>query len=1069
MKRLLYLIVVVFASKASAQSFPVKNVNNDFVITNLKGSESFKNNIKEVIRDKNGLYWFQNLTSIRSFDGVNWKSYQFTNANGRDVPVRINEIEVTDDSTIWLATAEGMYGLNRRSEKFIPIKQIFPAIKDMPLITNCIYKGTSDFLFVSLVDEGFYVLNWNNGELKYVIIDSINKIHVPNENNELDVTTDKRGYYWGLTTINKGVWCYDPVSGKIRCSWKGEIFPLASKRWQGRNITGITYSDKDDALWLSYAPEGILEKIYLSTGKSVFYSFTGDLNIRIDTNSKKRHRIRSVIIDRVGNEWILVESKYLVKLNSDVTKFEYLVHDPQFLSLGKMDLLLPETRAISSDKINDDNLLWINGDKGLSVIKKRNSLVKQIPYEETSIGGITPDDYLNIQGAFKNIFFVNGFHDDYLMLQQNPGRPKVIRFDKDLHVTNVLLNDKWKQYPVYFNPILNSENFYIAILRPDEEPLDFRNVVIKDVRVDVNSMKTEEEDLTFPQRIWRYGAADRMNVYWLFSNGYLYSYDPQRKQLDSIFICKPLAKKLYSNSRIKGYDFPTVLHKNSSTFWISFIADKELYKIDLKKRQIDKVFKSCLDQKDCLLSSVIQLYGFDSSRIYLKLNVSAALLNPAIDSFTFYSDLFKNKLLYEDHVGSLVYKDWLCSVTASEVNLQNTVTGKQKRLSINRDFKWALSALSKEPLINKRNEMILMSSVQKGFVVFNLDSILDPVSPGIVRFANIKLDEKDLSLDSLIKVGTVRLKYNGYSSIHFKFSDYSLIDQDKIKYEYTLYNGGDSAWNIIEGDPELSFTRITPGNYKLLIRAGNGFGEYSPVVTVFNLSIVPPFTQTIWFIVLIVVIISVVLYGIYRYRLQQIKKLQIIRNNIASDLHDDIGSTLNSISIYSEVAKQQAGKEIPALDLIGINSRKIIESMSDIVWTINPENDSFEKVIVRMRSFAHQLLKAKKVEYTFEVDEKLNTVALPMQVRKNFYLVFKEAITNLVKYSCASRVAISLNADNKTIILIIRDNGIGIPLNSETQGNGLMNMKRRAEEIRAHLNIISANGEGTGIELKLNT
>ena len=131
----------------------------------------------------------------------------------------------------------------------------------------------------------------------------------------------------------------------------------------------------------------------------------------------------------------------------------------------------------------------------------------------------------------------------------------------------------------------------------------------------------------------------------------------------------------------------------------------------------------------------------------------------------------------------------------------------------------------------------------------------------------------------------------------------------------------------------------------------------------------------------------------------QVIKLQAIRNNIASDLHDDIGSTLNSISVYSEVAKQQAGKEIPALDLIGTNSRKIIESMDDIVWTINPENDSFEKVIIRMRSFAYQMLKAKKVDFTFDVDEHLNSLTLPMQVRKNFYLIFKEAITNLVKHS----------------------------------------------------------------------
>ena len=197
--------------------------------------------------------------------------------------------------------------------------------------------------------------------------------------------------------------------------------------------------------------------------------------------------------------------------------------------------------------------------------------------------------------------------------------------------------------------------------------------------------------------------------------------------------------------------------------------------------------------------------------------------------------------------------------------------------------------------------------------------------------------------------------------------------------------------------------------------------------------------------------------------------MEIILHRSLLLMHDDIGSTLNSISIYSEVAKQQAGKEIPALDLIGQNSRKIIESMSDIVWTINPENDPFEKIIVRMRSFAHHLLKAKKVEYTFEVDEKLNSIALPMQVRKSFYLVFKEAITNLVKYSGASKVSISLMGADQEIVLKIRDNGIGIPNNPETQGNGLMNMKRRAAEINARLNLISANGEGTGIELILNT
>jgi two-component sensor histidine kinase len=363
----------------------------------------------------------------------------------------------------------------------------------------------------------------------------------------------------------------------------------------------------------------------------------------------------------------------------------------------------------------------------------------------------------------------------------------------------------------------------------------------------------------------------------------------------------------------------------------------------------------------------------------------------------------------------------------------------------------------------------MSSGVNQGFLAFKLDSAILPTKPGIVNYSFVKLDSKNLLVDSLKKNGGLILEYNRYNNIQMAFSDYSVYNANKTSYQYALYKSGDTVWNTIIGKPELTFTDLSPGNYQLLLRASNLYGDYSEKISALKIAILPPFWQTWWFRFLILTAIGFVFYGLYRYRVHQLKKLQTIRNNIASDLHDDIGSTLNSISIYSEVAKQQAGKEIPALDLIGANSRKIIESMSDIVWTINPENDSFEKIIVRMRSFAHQLLKAKKVEYTFEVDETIDGVALPMQVRKNFYLVFKEAITNVVKYSGASRVSISLSEHNKTIVLKIRDNGIGIPKNPETQGNGLLNMRRRAEEIHANLNILSGNGEGTGIELMLKT
>jgi len=196
-------------------------------------------------------------------------------------------------------------------------------------------------------------------------------------------------------------------------------------------------------------------------------------------------------------------------------------------------------------------------------------------------------------------------------------------------------------------------------------------------------------------------------------------------------------------------------------------------------------------------------------------------------------------------------------------------------------------------------------------------------------------------------------------------------------------------------------------------------------------------------------------------------KLQNIRNKIASDLHDDVGSTLNSISVYSEVAKQKSPAVVDELEHIGDASRKIIEVMSDIVWTINPNNDTFENIISRMGTLAYNLLKAKNIEHTFQADESLNETKLSLESRRNFYLIFKEALNNLVKYSQARRASITLTYENGFIKLTVRDNGIGFDDAQTSKGNGLLNMKTRAQEMKAQLKIESVKGNGTNVELIL--
>ena len=1065
MKRLVYFIIGAFSLAASAQSYSVKNSNQDYFVSSLSNYDVSKKGQIKIARDKNGMYWFHNLIEIFSFDGVNWKPYKLKTVNETKTPFRINDIEISDDGNIWLATEAGIYGLDRESEIFKPINELLTGIKGIPEAVSCFHRSIDDNLFfISTLNEGFYLLQWKTKKVKQIIIDSVNRV-LPPGGDVVGITVDKSGNVWGLTTENRGIWNYDFKTGIVRCSWKGELAQFADHRFQ--DVIGITCSANEDALWLSYGNKGWLEKKYLQTGKSIFYSFSGNLAVNADTSIKDKLQVLYVKTDRKNDQWLKVGNRYLVKLSKDITRMEYLVNAVD-MPIGDVRWFDPEKKIDNSGIKENDILLWIQGPEKMSMIKKRNDVIHHVPFDTLSVGNIQPKDYDNSSGR-QNIFFEKGKNGNYFLLQQNEKRPKLICLDNNLRIQKVLFNDKWKQYHAYFSQVFNVDTFYIAILRPGSEPLDFRNIVLKDFKVDLNTFKVEENNVDFMQRVLRYGNVDADNVSWLYSNGFLYSYNPQKKILDSIFICEPSSKGSYPQELIKGYDYPTVLNKNTSTFWIDFIPTRELYKINLKTKKIDKIFKCCFDRADCdIPGGVFDMYPFDETRIFLQQSFSALLINAKNDSLTDYFDLFRNKPGIQNVSGSGLYRDWACFIFPSQIYFYNTVSGNRKEFAINEDFKWPISQFNSRPLMNDRNELILMSS-NNGFLVFNIDSLTGSEKPGDVRLSFIRLDNKNLPLNSLLKNKTLSLKYNKFNSIQLGFSDYSVFDPGKTNYEYTLYKGGDTVWNRIDGKPELTLSEIKPGKYQVLLRARNGFGDYSKKITVFPLNVIPPFWQTVWFMIIVLALLVFIFYALYRYRLWQMKKVQVIRNNIASDLHDDIGSTLNSISIYSEVAKQQAGKEIPALDLIGINSRKIIESMSDIVWTINPENDSFEKIIIRMRSFAYQLLKAKKVEYTFEVDEKLNSIALPMQVRKNFYLVFKEGITNVIKYSEASRVSISLYEKNKIIMLRIRDNGKGVPVNAQTLGNGLMNMTRRAKEISAELNIISANNGGTEIELMLKT
>lgn len=229
--------------------------------------------------------------------------------------------------------------------------------------------------------------------------------------------------------------------------------------------------------------------------------------------------------------------------------------------------------------------------------------------------------------------------------------------------------------------------------------------------------------------------------------------------------------------------------------------------------------------------------------------------------------------------------------------------------------------------------------------------------------------------------------------------------------------------------------------------------------------------KTLQYVFILLFAISILLGWLLlnRFKIKRKLEQQVLRNRIAEDLHDDIGSTLSSIDISSRIAlvkKDDAGIVNDQLSKIRQQARKTMESMSDIVWSINPSNDTIESMTVRMREFASEICEPQEIELEFHPLSDTKTIVLNAEKRKNIFLIYKEAINNTLKYSGCTKLKVAFNMlDKNTIQMIINDNGKGFNLDTIRKGNGIANMKSRAGQIGADLNVSPKLGEGTVVEL----
>ncbi len=363
--------------------------------------------------------------------------------------------------------------------------------------------------------------------------------------------------------------------------------------------------------------------------------------------------------------------------------------------------------------------------------------------------------------------------------------------------------------------------------------------------------------------------------------------------------------------------------------------------------------------------------------------------------------------------------------------------------------------------IHQGNELFI--GQQNGFDYIAINRLLrrEPLPPVVV--SSFRVHEQDRAFDP---DRPIRLNPDD-DAFSVGFSAMTYDRTPSSQYAYWL-EGFDTDWNYSGTHHRAYYTNLAPGRYVLHLKAANASGHWSRQVTRLTIDVLPAYYQTWWFRGLMGLLIAGVLYGLYRYRINQILRVQRIRNRISADLHDEIGSSISGIDILGTMVRRELPENHPSepmIERIVREARQISSALDDIVWSINPSNDGFGNLVARINRHAAELFEAAEIQYEITIPEGVDRINLSMEKRQDLYLIAKEAVNNLVKHAQATQAQVTIVLLNTQLQLTVWDNGRGFDVQARTERNGLRNMQARARQLGGTLRVDSGLGQGTTLQL----
>ena len=310
----------------------------------------------------------------------------------------------------------------------------------------------------------------------------------------------------------------------------------------------------------------------------------------------------------------------------------------------------------------------------------------------------------------------------------------------------------------------------------------------------------------------------------------------------------------------------------------------------------------------------------------------------------------------------------------------------------------------------------------------------------------------------------------GKHQFEIRYTGLSLVASDRVQFRYRLENV-DDGWISVGTKRNVEYNLLSAGTYRFHVIACNSDGYWNTAGDTVTLEIRPHLYESLWFRILVglmsaSLIAASVWYAVARRlhrRLEVAARQQALereRARIAKDIHDDLGASLTLITRLGHLARRE--KTAERVEKMESTAREAVRSLDEIVWAVNPRNDTLAHLIDYTGQFATDYLYAAGLRCLLDVPDQVVPIEVPSNVRHNIFLTIKEALQNIVKHAKATEVGLRIHGSNSSLRIVIDDNGCGFePPPEDALADGLRNMRQRMDEIGGQCQVLSRAGQGT--------